>query len=102
MKKLATSGRPLLTSRFGDATDGWRIEQIWALYQQGIQFTNTQGWTDWWVFWRRVAGGLNQEQQETLLADIAKYLHPGAMRTPASTKEAQEKGYEAWCVSPPL
>lgn len=38
---------------------------------------------------------MNQEQQETLLADIAKYLHPGAMRTPASTKEAQEKGYEA-------
>ncbi|MCW1890201.1 hypothetical protein OK016_16845 [Vibrio chagasii] len=29
--------------------------------------------TDWWVFWRRVAGGLNQEQQETILADIAKY-----------------------------
>ncbi|EEY38659.1 Hsp70 family protein [Vibrio mimicus] len=80
---------------FGDATDSWRIEQIWALYQQGIQFANTQGWTDWWVFWRRVAGGLNQEQQETLLADIAKYLHPSAMRTPASTKEAQEKGYEA-------
>ncbi|EQA4696860.1 Hsp70 family protein [Vibrio cholerae] len=80
---------------FGDATDSWRIEQIWALYQQGIQFSNTQGWTDWWVFWRRVAGGLNQEQQETLLADIAKYLHPSAMRTPASTKEAQEKGYEA-------
>ncbi|HFG1569918.1 TPA: Hsp70 family protein [Vibrio cholerae] len=80
---------------FGDATDSWRIEQIWALYQQGIQFTNTQGWTDWWVFWRRVAGGLNQEQQETLLADIAKYLHPGAMRTPASSKEAQEKSYEA-------
>lgn len=80
---------------FGDATDSWRIEQIWALYQQGIQFANTQGWTDWWIFWRRVAGGLNQEQQETVLADIAKYLHPSAMRTPTSTKEAQEKGYEA-------
>ncbi|MCG9682590.1 hsp70 family protein [Vibrio sp. Isolate23] len=80
---------------FGDATDSWRIEQIWGLYQQGIQFKNHQGWTDWWVFWRRVAGGLSQEQQETILADIAKYLHPSAMKNPQSAKAAQEMGYES-------
>ncbi|QIL84506.1 hsp70 family protein [Vibrio sp. HDW18] len=80
---------------FGDASDSWRIEQLWALYQAGIQFSNSQGWTDWWVLWRRVAGGLNQAQQETVLADIAKYLHPSAMRSVASSKETQDKGYEA-------
>ncbi|WP_114764183.1 Hsp70 family protein [Vibrio rhodolitus] len=80
---------------FGDATDGWRIEQVWSLYQQGIQFKNHQGWTDWWVFWRRIAGGLNQEQQESILADIAKYLHPGAMKNPQSAKAAQDMGYES-------
>lgn len=80
---------------FGDATDSWRIEQVWGLYQQNIQFKNHQGWTDWWVFWRRIAGGLNQEQQETILADIAKYLHPGAMKNPQSAKAAQEMGYES-------
>ncbi len=80
---------------FGDATDSWRIEQVWGLYQQNIQFKNHQGWTDWWVFWRRIAGGLSQEQQETILADIAKYLHPGAMKNPQSAKAAQEMGYES-------
>lgn len=80
---------------FGDATDSWRIEQMWGLYQQGIQFQNHQGWSDWWVFWRRIAGGLNQEQQETILADIAKYLHPGATKNPQTAKAAQEMGYEA-------
>lgn len=80
---------------FGDATDSWRIEQVWGLYQQAIQFKNHQGWTDWWVFWRRIAGGLNQEQQETILADIAKYLHPGAMKNPQSAKVAQDMGYES-------
>ncbi|MBW3694851.1 molecular chaperone DnaK [Vibrio sp. T187] len=80
---------------FGDPTDSWRMEQVWGLYQQGIQFQNHQGWTDWWVFWRRVAGGLSQEQQENILADIAKYLHPGAAKNPKSAKEAQDKGYEA-------
>ncbi|HGS4882322.1 TPA: Hsp70 family protein [Vibrio parahaemolyticus] len=80
---------------FGVPTDSWRIEQVWGLYQQNIQFKNHQGWTDWWVFWRRIAGGLSQEQQETILADIAKYLHPGAMKNPQSAKAAQEMGYES-------
>ncbi|EAS77549.1 hsp70 family protein [Vibrio alginolyticus] len=80
---------------FGDPTDSWRIEQVWGLYQQNIQFKNHQGWTDWWVFWRRIAGGLSQEQQETILADIAKYLHPGAMKNPQSAKAAQDIGYES-------
>ncbi|MBY7700137.1 Hsp70 family protein [Vibrio harveyi] len=80
---------------FGDPTDLWRIEQVWGLYQQNIQFKNHQGWTDWWVFWRRIAGGLSQEQQETILADIAKYLHPGAMKNPQSAKAAQDMGYES-------
>lgn len=80
---------------FGDPTDSWRIEQVWSLYQQNIQFKNHQGWTDWWVFWRRIAGGLSQEQQETILADIAKYLHPGAMKNPQSAKAAQDMGYES-------
>ena len=80
---------------FGDPTDSWRIEQVWGLYQQNIQFKNHQGWTDWWVFWRRIAGGLSQEQQESILADIAKYLHPGAMKNPQSAKAAQDMGYES-------
>ncbi|PNP21874.1 molecular chaperone DnaK [Vibrio alginolyticus] len=80
---------------FGDPTDSWRIEQVWGLYQQNIQFKNHQGWTDWWVFWRRIAGGLSQEQQETILTDIAKYLHPGAMKNPQSAKAAQDMGYES-------
>lgn len=80
---------------FGDPTDEWRCEQTWALYQQGIQFPSHQTWSDWWIFWRRIAGGLNQEQQETILADIAKYLHPGAHRGKGTGKEATEHGYEA-------
>ncbi|GAJ70658.1 chaperone protein DnaK [Vibrio sp. JCM 18904] len=48
---------------FGDPTDSWRIEQVWGLYQQNIQFKNHQGWTDWWVFWRRIAGGLSKSNK---------------------------------------
>ncbi|EFP96325.1 Hsp70 family protein [Vibrio caribbeanicus] len=80
---------------FGDETDPWRIQQMWALYPQGIQFKSHQSWTDWWTFWRRVSGGLNQEQQEVILADIAKYLHPGATKNPQVKKQSHDMGYES-------
>ncbi|MDB1125417.1 Hsp70 family protein [Vibrio algarum] len=80
---------------FGDPTDDWRIEQMWSLYSQGIQYQNHQGWSDWWVFWRRISGGLNSDQQEAIASDIVKYLHPGSLRNPKVAKEAQEKSYEA-------
>ncbi|MGF1703988.1 hsp70 family protein [Photobacterium makurazakiensis] len=80
---------------FGYPSDEWRMEQVWALYQHGIQFdSNTQTWSDWWTFWRRVSGGLNQEQQLVIYKDIAKYINPSAVRDSKLAKEMQERSYE--------
>ncbi|WP_318471214.1 Hsp70 family protein [Photobacterium leiognathi] len=80
---------------FGYPADDFRMNEIWALYQQGIQFeSNTQTWCDWWTFWRRVAGGLTQEQQLVIYKDIAKYITPGASRNAKLNKELQERSYE--------
>ncbi|MHA2939045.1 Hsp70 family protein [Vibrio sp. RC27] len=79
---------------FGDAVDEWRIKQLWEVFSQGIQCKDQQTWSDWWTCWRRVSGGLDQDQQEQLLAAIAKYLHPGAHRN-KSNNEAYQKGYDA-------
>jgi len=80
---------------FGDATDPWRMDQIWPLYSQKIQFPTNQTWNNWWNFWRRVSGGLNQEQQEIVLSDIAKYLHPGSSKSDKLSEETKIKGYES-------
>ena len=80
---------------FGYPSDDWRMEQVWALYQHGIQFdTKTQTWSDWWTFWRRIAGGLTQEQQLVIFKDIAKYISPGATRNGKLNTELQERSYE--------
>ncbi len=79
---------------FGFHTDQWRIDQIWPIYQQGIHFKSKQSWNDWWTLWRRVAGGLNQQQQEAILTDVAKYLHPASIRSPKMVKESEERSYE--------
>ncbi|MGF1727277.1 Hsp70 family protein [Photobacterium nomapromontoriensis] len=80
---------------FGYPSDEWRMEQVWALYQHGIQFDNNiQTWSDWWTFWRRIAGGLNQQQQLVIYKDIAKYINPSASRDSKLAKEMQERSYE--------
>jgi molecular chaperone DnaK (HSP70) len=57
---------------FGDALDGWRIEQLWPLFEQGVQFgRDAQVNSEWWTLWRRVAGGLDPAAQSRLLTDFA-------------------------------
>jgi hypothetical protein len=75
--------------------DEWRIEQIWRIYPQGLQLdTETQGWMDWWTFWRRVAGGLSAAQQLRLFEDVAKYLKPAALSNRKLQVEAKLRSYE--------
>ena len=80
---------------FGYPVDDWRIEQIWMLHQQGLQFDKeTQVWIDWWTFWRRAAGGLTAQQQSALYKDIAKFINPSALTNRKLQAEAKQKSYE--------
>ena len=48
----------------GAQLDAWRVQQLWQLYPQGLAHGQEgANWTQWWVLWRRVAAGLNEEQQ---------------------------------------
>lgn len=56
----------------GAELDAWRISQVWALYEQGLGHAKeTANWTEWWVFWRRVAAGLDEAQQMQVLEAVA-------------------------------
>ena len=60
---------------FGDPLDGWRIEQLWPLFEQGVQHgRDAQVNAEWWTLWRRVAGGLDEAAQQRLLDDFALNL----------------------------
>ena len=53
---------------FGYPLDEWRIEQLWSLFDDGIQYVNEgQVWSEWWTLWRRAAGGLNEAAQNQVL-----------------------------------
>ncbi|WP_425254077.1 Hsp70 family protein [Janthinobacterium sp. NFX145] len=64
---------------YGDALDPWRIEQLWAMFDAGVQHhKDNQVCAEWWTLWRRVAGGLSTEQQLRLLDDFAFNLQADA------------------------
>ena len=64
---------------YGDALDPWRIEQLWAMFDAGVQHhKDSQVCAEWWTLWRRVAGGLSVEQQLRLLDDFAFNLQADA------------------------
>ncbi|HEX8407099.1 MAG TPA: molecular chaperone DnaK, partial [Duganella sp.] len=57
---------------FGYPLDAWRIEQLWATFEAGVQHhKDSQVCTEWWTLWRRVAGGLSVEAQLRVLDDFA-------------------------------
>ncbi len=64
---------------FGHPLDEWRIEQLWALFDTGVQYhKDSQVRAEWWTLWRRVAGGLSVEAQLRLLDDFAFNLQADA------------------------
>ena len=64
---------------FGYPLDDWRVQQLWSLYGQGLQYgSDVRTRSEWWTLWRRVAGGLARPAQERLLADLAPFLHGSA------------------------
>ncbi|CAE6774079.1 Hsp70 family protein [Paraburkholderia nemoris] len=63
---------------FGYPLDEWRVEQLWSLFDDGIQYVNeSQVWSEWWTLWRRAAGGLDESAQLRVL-DAMAYLQTAA------------------------
>ncbi len=76
---------------FGFPLDEWRLQQLWPLFGQGLQYQKEpQAWSSWWIFWRRIAGGLDAQQQLQIFRRIEGQIlsHPGP------GKKAQKGGRE--------
>jgi molecular chaperone DnaK (HSP70) len=59
----------------GAALDARRIEQLWPLFEQGIQYRQEgRNWSEWWTLWRRAAGGLPEAAQLAVLEVLAGHL----------------------------
>ena len=68
---------------FGYPGDDFRIEQARRVYAAGLTYGNqVQCEIDWWIFWGRVAGGLNRNQQTDVYQRLSAYLLPPGIKKP--------------------
>jgi hypothetical protein len=62
---------------FGYPGDDYRIELARRVWAQGLTFASrVECEAQWWIFWGRVAGGLNKNQQADLFQRLAATLLP--------------------------
>ena len=63
---------------FGDAFDEDRMRKLWKIYLGGVVFPKSrQNAVEWWIFCRRMAGGLTAGQQRQFFQDISSCLVSG-------------------------
>lgn len=71
---------------YGYALDDWRVSETWKALRNRLVHAKPQCVTEWRVFWRRVAGGLEAGQQQTLADPVLSELRaskPGRAGTDA-------------------
>jgi molecular chaperone DnaK (HSP70) len=62
---------------FGEAFDEHRLRNLWKIRMQGPVFSaNPQVRSEWWVMWRRVAGGLSSGQQRQFIQELTPVIMP--------------------------
>jgi molecular chaperone DnaK (HSP70) len=87
---------------FGDPVDKYRVEQLWKLIQTPPRNDGrrapaqpvAEGGADYWIMWRRVAGGLNVTLQQSLYDRMKNGLLPG--KTKGGPKPAANELAEIW------
>ncbi len=68
---------------FGFPGDDFRIEKARRVYAEGLRFANqVQNEIEWWIFWGRVAGGLNKNQQTDIFQRLSPVLLPRSGKAP--------------------
>ncbi len=66
---------------YGDPVDEWRMKQVWRLFLSGLDHPRDgQARHEYWVLWRRVAGGLSAGQQSQLYHQLRVYTQPANQR----------------------
>ena len=79
---------------FGYPLDDWRCEESAKLFSESIQFHNDKAiWKEFWVMWRRIAGGLSAARHEEIWTYLKPFL---ALRVPPqpSKQFAKPKGVQ--------
>lgn len=87
---------------FGYPLDEWRIKNLLKVISQGLrEVKDREIRTQGWILYRRVAGGLNQNQQMEVFRKICPWLLP-QKKTPPGPKPSPHELAEMWRLAASL
>src|SRR5690606_23648229 len=81
---------------FGAPLDDWRAKETFSIFPQGLQFHQEKAaWDQWWILWRRLAGGLDEAAQTEIVDTLRPWLRPVTPgRTQPRPKGPKFEGHE--------
>jgi len=80
---------------FGVPLDDWRVRQLWKIHAEDLRFPGREpNELNWWILWRRVAGGLGRGHQEELASRVFPLVVPSLQKR-AKRKLPKAKSQEA-------
>ena len=69
----------VLRPGYGAELDHWRVMQLWECFDLGLVHKKEKSaQSNWWMMWRRTAGGIPAEEQERLFAAALPHLRRSA------------------------
>jgi hypothetical protein len=82
---------------FGCAGDEWRSRELWKLWHGGPGAgRNAQVAAEWWVLWRRIAGGLRAGQQQQIAGKLMRELITTTGKRLDPKKRNPQEAREMW------
>lgn len=89
----------VLRPGFGAVLDDWRMDEIWKWMPQGVVHArNELCRAEWWILWRRIAGGLNEGRQAALADPLVAALKGGSEKFACGGHEAAERWRLLGCL----
>ena len=84
---------------FGYPLDEWRCDQTFRLFAEGVQAAKEKPvWNEFWVLWRRLAGGLGEARHteiwQMIKPHLAHRVPPSVPKHIAKPKGVQPEGLE--------
>ncbi len=87
----------LLRPGYGARVDDLRVQHLWRMRSAGPAFPKAaQVRAEWWNLWKRIAGGLNRQQQMQLYTEVAPYLLPNLKSKAKGAKPGPQEVREYW------
>ncbi|HEY0945313.1 MAG TPA: Hsp70 family protein [Opitutaceae bacterium] len=84
---------------FGYPLDEWRCEQTFRLFEEGVNaHAEASVWNEFWILWRRIAGGLTDGQHrklwDYLRPHLARRVPPHPSKNAPKPKGVQPEGFD--------